>query len=127
MAILVLVLCLWPFAFGVIGVVSPARFRAIVRNFATPFGLYVGAAFRVVLGAALVAVHASSRDPEFVQVLGILLIVGGLTVPFFGLARLRRMVDWFLESGPAVVRGWAVLAIAFSLLLAYEVSFGSLA
>jgi len=121
------VLCLLPFALGVLGLVSPARLRAIVRKLATPFGFYVGAAFRVVLGAALLAVHPSTREPEFVQVLGILLIVGGLTIPALGLARLRGMVDWFMECDPALVRGWGALALSFSLLLGYEVGFGTLA
>jgi len=126
MTVVVLLFCLSTFALGALGLVLPSQLRRFVRRFATPVGFYCGAAFRVVLGVALLFVYPTTRAPEFLQVLGIMLILGGLSIPLLGLAWLRGMADWFMECAPWLVRGWGVLAISFSLLLAYAVGGGPL-
>ena len=119
MTLVALVLSLFVAALGALGVVSPTRLVSLVRYFQTPAGLYVAAALRVVLGVALFFSAPTSRAPEFMRILGVVIIVAGLITPLFGLTRFRRLIDWWLARGPALLRAWAAFAFGFGLLLAY--------
>jgi hypothetical protein len=107
---------------GALGVVSPERLLATVRRFQTPTGLYVAAAIRVALGVALFVAAPTSRAPETLRVFGGVVVGIGLMTPLFGLARYRRLLDWWMSRGSGFVRAWAAIALAFGLLLAYAVA-----
>jgi hypothetical protein len=51
----------------------------------------------------------------------VVIILMGVITAFFGLERFRRLFDWWSAQGPALVRGWAVLAFVFGLSLAYAI------
>ncbi len=121
MTLVALIICLLLSALGALGVGSPSRLLAIVRSFQTPMGLYFAAALRVVLGVALFFAAPTSRAPGLIRILGVVIIVMGVITPFFGVERFRRLLDWWSAQGSAFVRGWAVLALAFGLSLAYAV------
>ena len=121
MAIAALVLSLFVAALGALGIVSPMGLLSIVRQFQRPAGIYAAAILRVVLGVALFLAAPSSRLPEVVRILGIIIFVSGLITPLFGLERFRRLLNWWSARGPAFMRVWAGFALAFGLLLAYAV------
>lgn len=121
MAIAALVLSLFVAALGARGIVSPMGLLSIVRQFQRPAGLYAAAILRVVLGVALFLAAPTSRFPEVVRILGIIIFVSGLITPLFGLERFRRLLNWWFARGPAFMRVWAGFALAFGLLLAYAV------
>ncbi len=118
---LALVLSLFIAALGALGVVSPSRLVGVVRYFQTPAGLYFAAALRVVLGVALFFAAPTSRAPELIRILGIVIIVAGVITPFFGLERFRKLLDWWFARGSIFLRAWAAIALALGLLLAYAV------
>lgn len=122
MALVAFVLSLFVAVLGAIGVVSPTRLLAVVRRFETSAGLYAAAGLRLVLGVALFLAAPTSRAPEAVRILGVLIFVSGLITPLFGLARFRRLLDWWSARGPAFMRAWAGLALIFGLWLAYAVT-----
>ena len=112
-------LCLLVAGLGAIGVVEPGALRGIARNFQTPSGLYAAAAFRVVLGGALVLAAPTSRAPRAIRAVGILILVAGLITPFFGLDRFRSLVAWWSAQGPTATRVWAGVALAFGCFVVY--------
>ena len=121
MTLVALIICLLLSALGALGVVSPSRLLGVVQNFQTPLGLYFAAAVRVVLGIALFSAAPTSRAPDLIRILGVVIIVMGVVTPFFGLERFRRLLDWWSAQGSAFIRAWAVLALAFALSLAYAI------
>lgn len=121
MTLVALIICLLIVAVGILGIASPQQLLAFVRKFQTPFGLYFAAALRILLGVALVFAAPTSRAPDVIHILGFFIIVIGVVTPFFGLARFRRLLDWWLAQGAGFVRGWAVFAMIFGLLLAYAI------
>ncbi len=121
MTLVALVLSLFVAALGALGVTSPLRLLGVVRYFQTPAGLYFAAALRVVLGVALFFAAPTSRAPELIRILGVVIIVMGAVTPLFGLERFRRLLDWWSAQGSAFIRAWAVLALAFGLSLAYAI------
>lgn len=121
MTLVALVLSVFIAALGALGVASPSRLLGVVRSFQTPAGLYFAAALRVVLGVALFFAAPASRAPELIRILGVVIFVGGLITPLFGLERFRRLLDWWSARGSAFIRAWAAFALAFGFLLAHAV------
>ncbi len=121
MTLVALIICLLTSALGALGIASPSRLLGVVRYFQTPAGLYVAAALRLVLGVALFFAAPTSRAPELVRILGVVIIVAGLITPFFGLERFRRLLEWWSALGPGFFRAWAAFALVFGFLLAYAV------
>jgi hypothetical protein len=122
MTLVALIICLLIAAVGALGVISPSRLLGVLRHAQSRAGLYAGSAVRVVLGVALFLASPTSRAPELIRILGVVLIVAGLITPFIGLKRFRRLLDWFQAQGSAFVRVWAIVALALGLSLAYAVT-----
>ena len=109
-------------AIGMLGVTAPLGLLAAVRSILTPLGLYLVAALRVVFGAALLLAAPSSRAPRALRLLGLVMLVAGLTTPLFGIDRARAMLDWWSAWGPTFMRVWAGLAVAFGAFVVYAVA-----
>lgn len=122
MAFVAFALSLLIAVFGGLGLISPDRLVGVVRRFQTPTGLYVAAAIRVVLGVALFLAAPTSRAPELLHVLGVVIFVAGLVTPLFGVDRFRRLLDWWSALGPGFLRFWGASALVLGLLLAYAVA-----
>ncbi len=99
--------------------VAPARLLSIARAFESPGGLYFLAGIRLVLGVVLFLAAPSSRKPEVLRVLGILIVVAGIITPFVGVDRQRRLLNWWSARGPGFNRVWAAVAFAFAVFLVY--------
>ena len=52
----------------------------------TPTGLYTIAALRIAIGLTLVFAAPASRAPRTLRVLGLIVIMAGLSTPWFGVA-----------------------------------------
>ena len=109
-------------AIGVCGLAAPHALLSAVQFVLTPGGLYLVAALRVVFGVVLVLAAPSSRAPRVLRLLGFIVIVAGLTTPFFGVDRARAVLDWWSAQGPAFVRLWAGLAVALGVFVVYAVA-----
>ena len=70
----------------------------------TPAGLYVIATFRIVIGLVLVLAAPASRAPRAIRGLALIVIIAGLTTPWFGVARAQTVVSWLAAAGPLVMR-----------------------
>jgi hypothetical protein len=104
---------------GLVGLVAPAQLLDLGRSLLTETGLYVVAAVRVAFGLLLLFAARLSRMPRTLRVLGIVIIVAGLTTPLFGVERSIAMFNWLSAQAPALVRVMATFAIAFGTLVVY--------
>ncbi|MDH3623001.1 MAG: hypothetical protein OES69_00285 [Myxococcales bacterium] len=104
-AVFVLLLCTW-------GVLVPSRIVAFATRWTNRQGLWVAALLRVTFGIALWFAAPASRAPLFLQVLGILTILAGVSLPMIGLDRFTKLIEWSVERPPIVVRLWCLLGIA---------------
>lgn len=87
-----------------------------------PWGYYVAAAVRVLLGVALIFAAPGSRFPVVFQFVGWLAIVAAVGLLIMGQDRLRKLVEWFDQLSDTVYRAWLVIAVIFGLFLVYGVS-----
>ena len=122
MALIALTFSILVAVVGAVGIVVPALLLAIAGLFVTPVGLYAAAAFRLVLGTAVVVAAPTSRTPTTLRILGVVIIVGGLVTPLLGVERARMFVAWWATQGSAFLRAWAGVALVFGLFLAYAIA-----
>ncbi|QFY41973.1 DUF4175 domain-containing protein [Candidatus Methylospira mobilis] len=108
-------------ALGALGIISPAKLLGFVRGFDSLAGLYAAAAFRIVLGIALLYAAPVSHMPGLIRILGMVILAAGLVLPFIGLNRFHRIVAWWCSQGLTVIRVWAGFVFAFGLFLVYAV------
>ena len=108
-------------ALGVLGLVAPNVLLDFGRSLTAPPALYGVAAVRVVFGALLISVAASSRAPRALRVIGIFIVVAGLLTPFFGAEQFGGFVTW-LSDRMDFLRAIALLPLLFGLLLVYAIN-----
>jgi hypothetical protein len=121
MNIVAFILSLAVAALGIMGMLFPTRLAETGKLFLRPGGLFVAAAIRITLGAALYLAAPASRAPGTLMALGIFIIITGFITPLFGRERASRMIDWWTSKGPAFMRLWGALASILGLFLAYAV------
>jgi len=107
---------------GIVGLVLPARFVAIVAFVQTSPVIYAAAAFRVAVGCVLLAVASSSRLPKFLRIFGALVLLGGVLTPFFGFQFAERILGWWSSQGANLVRVFASASLILGFLIAYAVA-----
>lgn len=121
MTLFAFVICLFGAAVAALGVTSPARLLDALRKTQTPRGLILLGAFRVLFGMALLLAASASKAPGLIAIVGVIVIFKGVTVPLMGVERVGKFLDWWSTQGSLFVRGWALLAVAIGLGLAYAV------
>ncbi len=104
---------------GVGGIVAPGSLVTLGLRSVTPIGLYVVAAFRVLIGLVLLGASSQSRIPRTLRVFGIVALVAGLTTPLLGVERANAIVTWLAASAPVVVRLWGLVAASIGGVIIY--------
>jgi hypothetical protein len=97
----------------------PDQRLSLERSVMTPTGLYAIAALRIAIGLVFVFAAPASRAPRTLRVLGLIVIMAGLSTPWFGVARARAVVNWLASAGPLLMRLDAVVGMALGGFLMY--------
>ena len=103
---------------GIFGLLLPELFLGLVRAIQAPPILYLAAVVRILFGVILVLAAPRSRAPILLRGLGLLIAVGGILTPFFGVQFAEVVLGWW-SQGPSVVRTWAGLALLLGTLIVY--------
>jgi hypothetical protein len=98
---------------------APGLRLSLERSVMTPAGLYAIAVLRIAIGLGLVLAAAASRAPRTLRVVGLIVIIAGLSTPPFGVVRARAVVNWLENAGPLLMRLDAVVGMAFGGFLVY--------
>jgi hypothetical protein len=98
---------------------APDLRLSLERSVMTPAGLYAIAALRIAIGLLLMLAAPASRAPGALRVLGLIVIIAGLTTPWFGVARAREVVNWLANAGPLLMRLDASVGMALGGFLVY--------
>jgi hypothetical protein len=98
---------------------APDLRLSLERSMITPAGLYAIAALRIAIGLVLVLAAPASRTPRTVRALGLIVIIAGLTTPWFGVARATAVLSWLESAGPLLMRLDAVVGMALGGFLVY--------
>ena len=77
---------------------------SLERSAMTPTGLYAIAVLRIAIGLVFVLTAPASRAPRTLRVLGLVVIIAGLTTPWVGVTRARATLNWVASAGPLLMR-----------------------
>ena len=121
MTLVALFFCLLLAAVAAVGGVSPSRLLDALRKIQTPGVLILLGVLRVFFGVALLSAASVSKAPELIAIVGVIAVIKGVTLPLIGVERVRKLLDWWSAQGSLFLRGWALLAGAIGLGLAYAV------
>src|SRR3954464_14620692 len=102
-----------------IGFARPDLRLSLEYSVMTLTGLYAIAAVRIAIGLVFVFAAPASQAPRMVRVLGLIVIIAGLSTPWFGVTRARAVVNWLASAGPLLMRLDAVVGIALGGFLVY--------
>jgi hypothetical protein len=89
---------------GLTGVLWPEGLMQLASYSFSGSGMYVVAAVRIVLGALLFFAAAATRTPKTVRVIGLILLVVGITGALIPVERAELMKVWWLARGPETLR-----------------------
>jgi len=100
---------------------APDLRLSLERSVITPAGLYMIAALRIALGLVFVLAAPASRAPRTIRGLGLIVIIAGLSTPWFGVARAQTVVNWVASAsaGPWLMRLDAVVGMALGGFVVY--------
>ena len=98
---------------------APALRLSLERSVMTPAGLYAIAALRIAIGLVFVLAAPASRAPRTLRVLGLIVIIAGLSTPWFGVDRARAVVNWLASARPLLMRLDAVVGMTIGAFLVY--------
>ncbi|MHA2231107.1 MAG: hypothetical protein ACXAB4_01265 [Candidatus Hodarchaeales archaeon] len=108
--------------FGLLGIlllVKPDVLGTILEFVKQGKRLYFVAILRFVLGAIFLLGARECDVTWLIFVLGILLIMKGLVVFLLGPAKLGPKLDWWKGQSNLRIRGFSLVAVAFSALIIY--------
>ena len=104
---------------GIFGLAAPADFAAAIGEVQKRSNVYFLAAGRVAIGVILLLAAGASRTPLLLGVLGFLIALGGLVMPFMA-PPLRQAVQRWVAGGSAVpLQAWAAVALAIGAFIVY--------
>lgn len=106
-------------AFGVVVIIKPGLAHDLTRLLSDKTGMWIATAIRAVLGLGLLAAASESKAPMLLRVLGLLILIVAILVPILGLARHRRMIEWWLARRRTVEMLCGVAGFVFGIGLIY--------
>lgn len=81
---------------------------------------YMGGVVRIVLGALLIWASPVATTMWIPLVLGIIMVVAGITVFVLGIERIHRGLSWWEGKSEEFRRAWAVAAAVIGVLIIYS-------
>ena len=104
---------------GIFGLAAPADFAAWVAEVQKRSNVYFLAAGRVAIGVLLMIAAGPSRTPVLLGVLGFLIALGGLVMPFMALPLRQAAQRWVAGGSVIPLQAWAAVALAIGAFIVY--------
>ena len=99
---------------GFLALLAPGQFAALLAILQVPPMLYVAAAVRFGVGVAYLLAARTTRATIAFYFLGMVMVAGGIVIPFIGQGLARPILDAWESGGTGIVRGWGVSAIVLA-------------
>lgn len=104
---------------GVVGLLTPERFRSLFHSMSGQSLFATAILSRLGIGALLWWAADELRFPQVMRVLAAIAIIAAVGVLIIGRERLDKLVDWWLARSDSVLRASALLAAGFGAFLVY--------
>jgi hypothetical protein len=120
--VLALGVALFIFVMGAWGVFAPGSIFAFISGWSSKTGFWLAVLLRLSFGLALWFAAPDTRSPMLLRGLGALAIVMAAALPAIGYARFERVIEWWTNRTPFVMRLWSLVAVAIGGLVLWSLS-----
>ena len=122
MTILVLLFGVLMAAIGLYGLARPMGMIDQIQKFwETGAGVITAVLVRLTMGVLLLLTAREALHPHVFQVLGLIAIAAAVAIPFIGNERLGRLIAWWSDQSPALIRVSATLSFGFGAYIVYAI------
>ena len=104
---------------GLLGLLSPPRFRAAFERMTSQTRFLVAIILRLGLGVFLWIVADTLRFPQLMRIIAAIAIIAAVGILIMGRERLDKLVDWWLARSDGLLRLSTFAAAAFGGFLIY--------
>ena len=104
---------------GLVGLVQPDRFRAMLGTMDSQVRFRLAVVTRLAMGALLWWLADELRHPHVMRVLAAIAIFAAVMLLIMGRERLDRLIGWWLSRSDGLLRVSALFAAAFGVFLVY--------
>lgn len=98
---------------GLVGLVQPARFRAMFTTMDSQTRFILAIVIRLAMGALLWWLADELRHPQVMRIIAVIAVVAAVGILVMGRKRLDSLVDWWLGKSDSVLRISALFAATF--------------
>ena len=105
--------------FGALGILSPAKFRGLFKQWPSRGRFWSAVVIRLLVGALFLWLAEELRYPLVMKILGGISIVAAVGILLMGRESLDRLVNWWLGRGDGLLRLGALLAMLFGVFLVH--------
>jgi hypothetical protein len=107
-------------AIGIVFLISPNRIRQWIVFCQKGRKPYMMGLLRILIGVIFLLAASQSRIVWVIVTIGILALLGGITIFILGLERFKSMLRWWQGRSLLFIRLIALLAIAIGVLILYS-------
>ncbi len=118
MRVAALIIGLLVAALGLVGMTAPEVIQRLISMIHLPPALYLAALLRVAFGIIFILAAPSSRLPNAIRILGVIMILAGVLTPFFGV-QIAELALISGSRGPGTIRAFAAAALALGGFIVY--------
>ena len=108
-------------AYGGFGFAKPEVLLKTIDWWEQGKRLYLASLLRLFFAVVLLGAASAARTPMILTVLGILCLIGGLTILVLGLERTKKFMNRYRGLSPSVMRYLSLISVALGALLLYAI------
>lgn len=105
---------------GIIFLLNPKKMKQVISFWGQGKRFYTAGVLRVVFGIIFLLSASQSRVVGIIITLGILFLIGGITIFAMGLDRVKSVLSWWDKRPLIVLRLGALIALAVGALVLYS-------
>lgn len=100
---------------------NPGVLKTVINFWKKDGRVYIAAVVRLIFGTIFILAARFCRLPEFMYILGVLMIIGAATIFFMGPSKIHKIFAW-LEGRPGFfIRFLGLVPIAIGALIFYSI------
>ena len=99
-------------------IIVPATIRNSLDALLKKKWLWPVSAIRIIFGIVFLMAADQCSMPTFITVMGVVLIIAGISVPIMGRKRIESLAQWWMNQKDWVIRIWGFIAMLFGIAVA---------
>jgi hypothetical protein len=106
---------------GIVVAVKPGTFKVMINFWKKGKNFYIAGGMRLFFGIMFFVIAPGCMVPGVIYTLGILMIIGGITIFVIGREKVLKMLEWWENKPVSLIRILALVPMLIGALIIYSV------